>query len=398
MRIHLNFYSKTVLLVVALGAFQFCTSDLEGSNYIRAERQGDFKARIVVDSTKLYRSSRNSGQLNVDVKYKAVLLDTDIDSLEWIFPNGNPESETEALSTTVNYSSYGVFNSKLVLTKVDTVNLNYIYSYKDTIEIARPVEIIYKESNWGSFSATDESIWAVLPNDETVLIRENQVFDESTPFVASAAFTGFEGNKLKFSVEYKLTHKNYLASNVSPNTKLEVLIDELKAFGVSRVTDDQYFTQEFYVNTLSDFDFKIKKYPSLSTSAWQMTLTVSGTDAIDVELYDLVNQDKVIGYLSLDELTTTSGTKEVYEALLKTTSNGNEFSFGSSGNQLMILDGDPVQIESGSKYKIVFTLEDGLPKSYQLYREDSTTIPVSLEVNEYYLDASFKNLYIEVVP
>ena len=90
MRIHLNFYSKTVLLVVALGAFQFCTSDLEGSNYIRAERQGDFKARIVVDSTKLYRSSRNSGQLNVDVKYKAVLLDTDIDSLEWIFPNGNP--------------------------------------------------------------------------------------------------------------------------------------------------------------------------------------------------------------------------------------------------------------------------------------------------------------------
>ena len=70
--------------------FLKCSPDSSAIEYFRSVRNGDFKARIVVDSTMIYRNNRNNGQLSVDIKYKAVLLDSDIDSLEWLFPSGNP--------------------------------------------------------------------------------------------------------------------------------------------------------------------------------------------------------------------------------------------------------------------------------------------------------------------
>ena len=382
--------------LLALLLIYQCSSDQDTTAYITSVRNGEFKARIVADSTSIFRSERDNGSLTIPITYKAVLLDDDIDSLEWIFPKGEPTSVKESLSTTVNYSKYGSYYSKLVLTKIDTLNLNTIVSFKDTIEITRPVEISYIESNWNTFTTSDDSNWAVLPNSQNVTIRENEVSDLDSPFEASTSFTGFEDQRLKFSVEYKLTHKNYIENSVTVNTNLEVLINDLKAFGISRVTDDTYFTQEFYVDNLSDFDFIIKKYPALSSSSWELSLTQSGTADLSVELYDLVNQNKLIGYLDLTQATTTSSSAIGFEGLLKTTSNGNEFSFGSNSGQLMSLDGDPFQIETGNNYKILFSLEDGLPKSYQIINENFTTVPVNLEDNEYYLDTSFRRLYISV--
>ena len=382
--------------LLALLLIYQCSSDQDTTAYITSVRNGEFKARIVADSTSIFRSERDNGSLAIPITYKAVLLDDDIDSLEWIFPNGEPTSVKESLSTTVNYSKYGSYYSKLVLTKIDTLNLNTIVSFKDTIEITRPVEISYKESNWNTFATSDDSNWAVLPNSQNVIIRENEVSDLGNPFEASASFTGFEDQRLKFSLEYKLTYNNYIENSVTENTKLEVLINDLKAFGISRVTDDTYFTQEFYVDNLSDFDFIIKKYPALSSSSWELSLTQSGTADLSVELYDLVNQNKLIGYLDLTQATTTSSSTTGFEGLLKTTSNGNDFSFGSNSGQLMSLDGDPIQIEAGNNYKILFSLEDGLPKSYQIINENFTTVPVNLEDNEYYLDAIFRKLYISV--
>ena len=382
--------------LLALLLIYQCSSDQDTTAYITSVRNGEFKARIVADSTSIFRSERDNGSLAIPITYKAVLLDDDIDSLEWIFPNGEPTSVKESLSTTVNYSKYGSYYSKLVLTKIDTLNLNTIVSFKDTIEITRPVEISYKESNWNTFTTSDDSNWAVLPNSQNVIIIENEVSDLGNPFEASASFTGFEDQRLKFSLEYKLTYNNYIENSVTENTKLEVLINDLKAFGISRVTDDTYFTQEFYVDNLSDFDFIIKKYPALSSSSWELSLTQSGTADLSVELYDLVNQNKLIGYLDLTQATTTSSSTIGFEGLLKTTSNGNDFSFGSNSGQLMSLDGNPIQIEAGNNYKILFSLEDGLPKSYQIINENFTTVPVNLEDNEYYLDAIFRKLYISV--
>jgi hypothetical protein len=62
----------------------------------------------------------------------------------------------------------------------------------------------------------------------------------------------------------------------------------------------------------------------------------------------------------------------------------------------MSLDGNPIVITPGNVYKIIFSLEDGLPKSYQIINENFTTAPVNLEENEYYLDASFRRLFISV--
>ena len=391
-KIRLFFFSGLMLTCF----FVKCSSDSSSIEYIRSERNGDFKARIVVDSTLIYRNNRNNGQLSVDIKYKAVLLDSDIDSIDWFFPNGSPENAKETLSASINYSNYGSFSSLLILTKVDTVNLNNIYSYKDTIKISKPVEIAYKETNWSSFVTTDDTNWVVLPNNQNVIVRENQIFDDATPFEAFASFSGFENKKLKFSVDYKLTYKNFLINNSTQNPKIEVLIDKLKAFGVSGVSNDKYFTQEFIVDNLNDFKFKIKKYPSISNSNWQLSLTASSTTLPDVDLmlYDLVNQNRLIGYLDLQKTTTSTDTT-TYEALLNTTINGTKYNFGLN-NQNIVLDGDPISIKPGSNYKIIFNTEDSLPISYEILNENFTSIPVSIEKNEYYLDATFKKLFIRV--
>jgi len=390
------FFLKNIFFTLLCSFFfNYCSDNSSEIEYVRGVRNGDFKARIVVDSSTIYRNNRNNGELSVDINYRAVLLDKDIDSLEWLFPNGNPPNEKETMSTSVNYSNYGKYISKLVLTKVDTVNLNSILSYKDTIEISRPVEIVFKESKWDSYISSDESNWGVLPNSQNVIIKENQIFDESTPSLTSAAFSGFMDQRLKFSIEYKLTYKNYLENIATSNPKLEILIDDLKAFGVSRVTNDTYFTQDFYVNNLSDFNFIIKKYPALSVSEWQLSITDSGTLVADVEIYNLVNQNRLIGYLDLTDSTTSSATSS-FNAILKTTSNGNEFNFGISLGQTLVLDGDAIQIEPGNIYKIIFNLEDGLPNSYQIINDKFTNVPITLEENEYYLDATIRRLYINI--
>ena len=378
-----------------LHLFINCTTDSNSIEYIRSVRSGDFKARIVIDSTTIYRSNRNNGQLSVDVEYKAILLDSEIDSIGWLFPGGNPKSEKESLATSVNYSDYGTFNSKLIITKVDTVGLNKIFSYKDTIDISKPLEIIYKEKNWSSFTTTDNTNWVVLPNNQNVIIRESQVFESDTPFESFASFKGFENKKLKFTIDYKLSYKNLLENNLTQNTKIEVLINDLKIFGVSGVTDNEYFTQEFFVNNLDDFDFKIRKPPSLSNSDWALSLTSSGTTIADVQLYDLVNQNKIIGYLNLGETSTASGTTMI-DAQLNTTLNGTVYNFGVTNQQNLGLDGSPFQIKPGSNYKIIFNTEDSLPISYEILNENFTSIPVSLEKNEYYLDATFRKLYISI--
>jgi uncharacterized protein YwgA len=395
MGVKFSVHIKSFALVLLLLALAQCSGEDERV-YFTSLRNGEFKARIVADSTLIFRSDRDNGSFTVPITYRAVLLDNEIDSLEWIFPKGDPTNVKESLSTTINYSKYGSYSSKLVLTKVDTLNLNTIVSFKDTIEITRPVQIAYKETHWNTFTTSDASSWAVLPNSQNVILTENAVSESTNPMLASAAFTGFEDQRLKFSVEYKLTYKNYLDNTATQNTKLEVLIDDLKAFGISRVTHDTYFTQEFYVDNLTDFNFIIKKYPAISTSTWALSLTQSDTSNLNIPLYDLVNQNKLIGYFDLTATAASSSSPLAYQALLQINLEGNQFNFGSNTGQLMKLDGDPISISPGHRYKIVFSLEDGLPKSYQLMKENFTTVPVNLEYNEYYLDASFRRLYISV--
>ena len=61
-----------------------------------------------------------------------------------------------------------------------------------------------------------------------------------------------------------------------------------------------------------------------------------------------------------------------------------------------MLDGDPILIKPGSNYKIIFNTEDRLPSSYEILDENFSSIPINIENNEYYLDATFKKLFISV--
>ena len=82
--------------------------------------------------------------------------------------------------------------------------------------------------------------------------------------------------------------------------------------------------------------------------------------------------------------------------MLKISLNGGEYIFGNNSGKSITLDGNPILIEPGNNYKILFELKDGLPNSYQIINENLTTVPIILDENEYYLDASFRNLIIEV--
>ena len=70
--------------LLALLLIYQCSSDQDTTAYITSVRNGEFKARIVADSTSIFRSERDNVSLAIPITYKAVLLDDDIDSLEWI--------------------------------------------------------------------------------------------------------------------------------------------------------------------------------------------------------------------------------------------------------------------------------------------------------------------------
>jgi hypothetical protein len=104
------YYTRYLSLLILLFLIYNCSNNSEPLIYIYSTRGAEIKARIVADSTVIFRSERNNGSLSVPITYKAVLLDDEIDSLEWIFPNGEPSKVNESMSTTVNYSKYGSYN------------------------------------------------------------------------------------------------------------------------------------------------------------------------------------------------------------------------------------------------------------------------------------------------
>ena len=48
--------------------------------------------------------------------------------------------------------------------------------------------------------------------------------------------------------------------------------------------------------------------------------------------------------------------------------------------------------------KIMIKLDDGLPKSFQIFNEGSNLTGTSLESNEYYYKIFIKNLTVEIIP
>ena len=95
-------------------------------------------------------------------------------------------------------------------------------------------------------------------------------------------------------------------------------------------------------------------------------------------------ENYLIGYNNLTE--TSSITVEL-----------NDLSFGSSDmKNLKLSDTTKIILPEGES-KIMINMDDGLPKSFQVYDKNSRETGTSLNNNEYFYRLFIKNLIVEVL-
>ena len=372
------------LIIISLFFIHSCDSGLT-AEYISIEKFRDLKGRVVSDSVFYLRENRDNGKLNLEVKFNVFLLDDNIDSIQLNFPGGTPEKIVQELKPTISYDSYGPKSVNLILSQIDTTYYNEIISYKNVIYYDDYLNIVYRESNWGSYTKTKDSDWLVLPNQTSVIIKEEEVEENTDAKVASAKFSGFEDKMIQGSIEYCVALKNPINLNVTRENYFELWSDDDLLLKGSNFQNEECFTRNFTFEGKNEFDFKIKRYPALSTTNWKIT-TVSASNTNSFDVYQIATKDELVGYVDVSSSTT------VY---LNYEQNGNDFNFGLGNSPSLILDGDPITISSGQN-KVVFSLVDGTPSSFMIFNNENSIVPKTLPENEYYLTLTIKKLELEV--
>ena len=354
--------------------------------YISIEKFRDLKGRVVSDSVFYLRENRDNGKLNLEVKFNVFLLDDNIDSIQLNFPGGTPEKVVQELKPTISYDSYGPKSVNLILSQIDTTYYNEIISYKNVIDSDDYLNIVYRESNWGSYTKTKDSDWLVLPNQTSVILKEEEVEENTDPKVASAKFSGFEDKMIQGSIEYCVALKNPINLNVTRENYFELWSDDDLLLKGSNFQNEECFTRNFTFEGKNEFDLKIKRYPALTTTNWKIT-TASASDTNSFDVYQISTKDELVSYVDVSSSTT------VY---LNYEQNGNDFNFGLGNSPSLLLDGDPITISSGQN-KVVFSLVDGTPSSFMIFNNENSIVPKTLPENEYYLTLTIKKLELEVL-
>ena len=188
------------------------------------------------------------------------------------------------------------------------------------------------------------------------------------------------------SIEYCVALKNPINLNVTRENYFELWSDDDLLLKGSNFQNEECFTRNFTFEGKNEFDFKIKRYPALSTTNWKIT-TVSASNTNSFDVYQIATKDELVGYVDVSSSTT------VY---LNYEQNGNDFNFGLGNSPSLILDGDPITISSGLN-KVVFSLVDGTPSSFMIFNNENSIIPKTLLENEYYLTLTIKKLELEVL-
>lgn len=372
-------------LIISFFHIHSCDSGLSGE-YISIEKFRDLKGRVVSDSIFFVRDNRDNGQLNLEVKFSVFLLDDNIDSIQLHFPGGSPEKVEQDLKPSISYDSYGPKSVNLVLSQIDTTYYNEVISYKNTIENDDYLNIVYRESNWGSYTKTNDSEWLVLPNQTSVILKEEEVEENMNAKVASAKFSGFEDKMIQGSIEYCVALKNPINVKVTRDNYFELWSDDDLLLKGPGFQNEECFTRNFTFEGKNEFDLKIKRYPALSTTNWKIA-TASASDTTSFDVYQVATEDELVGYVDVSSSTT------VY---LNFEQNGNEFNFGLGNSPSLLLDGDPITISSGQN-KVVFSLLDGIPSSFKVFNNQNSIVPKTLLENEYYLTLTIKKLELEVL-
>ncbi len=376
------FYIGKILSIIVL--ISSCEIDQQ-LDYKTSKIYIDSFSEIIIDSTNIYRNSKNNDQLNVKINYQAKTLNSVYDSIKWVFPGGTPEKSNDLQEVTVIYNKYGIYDAKMVLIKYDTLSVNRVEMIIDSVHLSDKLKIKYKERNWSSYdSYSTSNIWTSIPNTDIVIGRINNIYSDETPISIKTEFNGFDGQELRISFDYKVTLENPLISSIYTNSqkKIELKIDDFNKFTINKVNNDKYYKGYINLYNKSNFELKFNIFPPLTETLWELDNNNSVSNFYKYKITE--NESYLINYIN--QVNTSSATIK-YNDLIYGTSDALNLKLG---------DTTKIKIPSGQS-KIQVRMKEKLPFSFDIYKEDSVSTSTSLNFNEYYFRVFIKNLIIEVL-
>ena len=376
------FYIGKILSIIVL--ISSCEIDQQ-LNYKISKIYINSFSEIIIDSTNVYRNSKNNDQLNVKINYQAKTLNSVYDSIKWVFPGGTPEKSSDLQEVTVIYDKYGIYDAKMVLIKYDTLSINRVEMIIDSVHLNDKLKIKYKERNWSSYdSYSTSNIWTSIPNTDIVIGKINNIYSDETPISIKTEFTGFDGQELRISFDYKVTLENPLLSSIYTNSqkKIELKIDDFNKFTINKVNNDKYYKGYINLYNKSDFELKFNIFPPLTETLWELDNNNSVSNFYKYKITE--NESYLINYIN--QANTSSATIKYTDLIYGT----------SDALNLRLGDTTKIKIPSGQS-KIQVRMKEKLPFSFDIYKEDSVSTSTSLNYNEYYFRVFIKNLIIEVL-
>ena len=376
------FYIGKILSIIVL--ISSCEIDQQ-LDYKISKIYIDSFSEIIIDSTNIYRNSKNNDQLNVKINYQAKTLNSVYDSIKWVFPGGTPEKSNDLQEVTVIYNKYGIYDAKMVLIKYDTLSVNRVEMIIDSVHLNNKLKIKYKERNWSSYdSYSTSNIWTSIPNTDIVIGKINNIYSDETPISIKTEFTGFDGQELRISFDYKVTLENPLISSIYTNNqkKIEFKIDDFNKYTINKVNNDKYYNGYIKLNNKSNFELKFNIFPPLTETFWELDNNNSVSNFYKYKITE--NESYLINYIN--QANTSSATIKYTDLIYGT----------SDALNLRLGDTTKIKIPSGQS-KIQVRMKEKLPFSFDIYKEDSVSTSTSLNYNEYYFRVFIKNLIIEVL-
>ena len=376
------FYIGKILSIIVL--ISSCEIDKQ-LDYKISKIYIDSFSEIIIDSTNIYRNSKNNDQLNVKINYQAKTLNSVYDSIKWVFPGGTPEKSNDLQEVTVIYNKYGIYDAKMVLIKYDTLSVNRVEMIIDSVHLNDKLKIKYKERNWSSYdSYSTSNIWTSIPNTDIVIGKINNIYSDETPISIKTEFTGFDGQELRISFDYKVTLENPLISSIYTNSqkKIELKIDDFNKFTINKVISDKYYKGYIKLYNKSNFELKFNIFPPLTETLWELDNNNSVSNFYKYKITE--NESYLINYIN--QANTSSATIKYTDLIYGT----------SDALNLRLGDTTKIKIPSGQS-KIQVRMKEKLPFSFDIYKEDSVSTSTSLNYNEYYFRVFIKNLIIEVL-
>ena len=376
------FYIGKILSIIVL--ISSCEIDKQ-LDYKISKIYIDSFSEIIIDSTNIYRNSKNNDQLNVKINYQAKTLNSVYDSIKWVFPGGTPEKSNDLQEVTVIYNKYGIYDAKMVLIKYDTLSVNRVEMIIDSVHLNDKLKIKYKERNWSSYdSYSTSNIWTSIPNTDIVIGKINNIYSDETPISIKTEFTGFDGQELRISFDYKVTLENPLISSIYTNSqkKIELKIDDFNKLTINKVNSDKYYKGYIKLYNKSNFELKFNIFPPLTETLWELDNNNSVSNFYKYKITE--NESYLINYIN--QVNTSSATIKYTDLIYGT----------SDALNLRLGDTTKIKIPSGQS-KIQVRMKEKLPFSFDIYKEDSISTSTSLNYNEYYFRVFIKNLIIEVL-